>query len=118
MSRKVEMRLRRARKARIRIHSARKHRLSVYRSARHIYAQVISSEGDRTLVSASSLEADLRKDLKNGGGIEAARVVGTEVAKRAIEANINAVAFDRSGFQYHGRIKALAEAAREAGLTI
>ena len=118
MSRKAEMRLRRARKARIRIHSARKHRLSVYRSARHIYAQVISSEGDRTLVSASSLEADLRKNLKNGGGIEAARVVGAEVAKRAIEANINAVAFDRSGFQYHGRIKALAEAAREAGLTI
>jgi large subunit ribosomal protein L18 len=91
-------------------------RLSVHRSYCHIYAQVISPCGSKVLVSASSLEKDVRKDLPNGGNVGAAAVIGKLIAERALKAGIAEVAFDRSGFQYHGRIKALAEAAREAGL--
>jgi large subunit ribosomal protein L18 len=92
-------------------------RLSVFRSDKHIYAQVIDDMAGRTLVAAASTQADVRGDgLKNGGNIEAAKAVGKAIAKRALEAGITKVAFDRGGRMYHGRIKALADAAREGGL--
>ncbi len=96
--------------------TASRPRLSVFRSDKHIMAQIIDDYAGRTLVDASSLQADVRGDLPNGGNIAAAKKVGMAVAKRAIEAGITAVAFDRGGRQYHGRVKALAEAAREGGL--
>lgn len=89
-------------------------RLSVYRTPKHIYAQVIAPEGDKVLVAASTLDKDLRGE--NTGNVEAASRVGRLIAERAKAAGISAVAFDRSGFKYHGRVKALAEAAREGGL--
>lgn len=89
-------------------------RLSVYRSNQHLYAQIIDDVNAVTLVSASTIEKDHKLD--NGGNIEAAKVVGENLAKRALENNVESVIFDRSGYQYHGRVKALAEAAREAGL--
>src|SRR5690606_29481677 len=95
-------------------------RLSVFRSNLHIYANIISPEGDRVLVSASTLEPEVRKELAskngNGGNVDAAGLVGKRVAEKAKAAGIEQVAFDRSGFRYHGRVKALADAAREAGL--
>jgi len=91
-------------------------RLSVFRSAKHIYAQIISPDGDRVLASASTLDGDVRKDVEKTGGAAAAAVVGKVVAERARAAGISRVAFDRSGFKYHGRVKALADAARESGL--
>ena len=113
---KKQARLRRARKTRAKIAELKSVRLSVHRTNCHIYAQVISDCGSRVLAAASSLETEVRKGLENGGNVEAAAVIGKLIARRAIEAGIEQVAFDRSGFQYHGRIKALAEAAREAGL--
>ncbi|WP_274571847.1 50S ribosomal protein L18 [Neisseria leonii] len=110
-------RLRRARKTRARIADLKVVRLCVFRTNSHIYAQVISAEGDKVLASASTLEAEVRGSLKSGGNIEAAAVVGKRIAEKAKAAGIEKVAFDRSGFQYHGRIKALAEAARENGLS-
>lgn len=92
-------------------------RLCVFRTNSHIYAQVISAEGDKVLASASTLEAEVRASLKSGGNVEAAAVVGKRIAEKAKAAGIEKVAFDRSGFQYHGRVKALAEAARENGLS-
>lgn len=89
-------------------------RLNVFRSNANITAQIIDDEKGVTLVSASSLEKDL--NLKNGGNVEAAKMIGAEIAKRAIKANIKQVVFDRGGYLYHGRVKALAEAARENGL--
>lgn len=91
-------------------------RLSVYRSLHHIYAQIIDDTAGKTLVAASTLEPELRKQLKNGGNVEAAKMVGALVAKRALEKGITKVVFDRGGNLYHGRVKALADAAREAGL--
>lgn len=91
-------------------------RLSVYRSSKHIYAQVIDDHDGKTLASASSTVDDVRGDLKNGGNIEAAKRVGKAIAAKAIEAGIKLVAFDRGGRKYHGRVKALADAAREGGL--
>lgn len=91
-------------------------RLSVFRSANHIYAQVIDDDHGRTVASASTLEKDLRGDLKSGGNRAAAGVVGKRIAERALEAGVNEVIFDRGGYVYHGRVQALAEAAREAGL--
>jgi large subunit ribosomal protein L18 len=91
-------------------------RLSVYRSSRHIYAQIISGEDNSVLASASTVEKSMRSDLGYTGNTDAATAVGKLVAERAKENGINSVAFDRSGFKYHGRVKALAEAAREAGL--
>lgn len=111
-------RLQRARKARARLRLHRKNRLCVFRSAQHIYAQIISPDGQQTLASASSAEPALREQLKYGGNIEAAKLVGTTIAQRAIEAKIQNIGFDRSGHRYHGRIRQLAESAREAGLTI
>ena len=91
-------------------------RLSVFRSARHIYAQIIEDVNGRTLVAASTLSGELKDGLKSSGNVEAARAVGVLVAKKALEKGIKKVVFDRNGFRYHGRVKALAEAAREGGL--
>ncbi len=92
-------------------------RLSVFRSDKHISVQVVDDSTGRTLVSASSTQADVRGDLKNGGNIAAAKVVGKAIAEKAIAAGIKAVAFDRGGRRYHGRVKALADAARAGGLS-
>jgi len=113
---KKEARVRRARKTRIRIALQRATRLVVSRSNSHIYAQIIAPTGDRVLASASTVEADVRKDIKNGGNKAAATIVGKRIADRAKALGIEAVAFDRSGYRYHGRVQALADAAREAGL--
>ena len=91
-------------------------RLAVYRSTKHIYAQLIDDEKRVTVCSASSLDKDLKEQLKHGGNIEAAKLVGESIAKKALKAGVECVVFDRGGFLYHGRIQALAEAAREAGL--
>jgi large subunit ribosomal protein L18 len=113
---KREARVRRARKTRVRIAEQRATRLVVSRSNCHIYAQIIAPSGDRVLASASTAEADLRKDVKNGGNKAAAALVGKRIADRAKALGLEAVAFDRSGYKYHGRVQALADAAREAGL--
>jgi large subunit ribosomal protein L18 len=113
---KNQARLRRARKTRAKIAELKVLRLSVHRTNSHIYAQVFSSCGSKVLASASSLEPEVRKELTNGGNVGAAAVIGKLIAERAKTAGIEQVAFDRGGFQYHGRVKALAEAAREAGL--
>lgn len=114
MSDKKQTRLRRARRARAKIRELGATRLTIHRSPRHIYAQLISGDGARVLASASTLD----KDLRNGktGNAEAAKAVGALIAERAKSAGITQVAFDRSGFKYHGRVKALADAAREGGL--
>jgi large subunit ribosomal protein L18 len=91
-------------------------RLSVYRSLDHIYAQVIDDHSGRTLVSASSVDTGTKKNLKGGGNVAAAKVIGKTIAERAKAAGVNKVVFDRGGYKYHGRVKALADAAREAGL--
>ena len=111
-----QARQRRARKTRARIAEQKTNRLAVHRTNLHIYAQVISACGSKVLVSASSLEAEVRKELSNGGNVKAAAVVGKRVAEKAKSAGITEVAFDRAGNKYHGRVKALAEAAREHGL--
>ena len=113
---KNEARVRRARKTRVRIALQRATRLVVSRSNCHIYAQIIAPGGDRVLAAASTLEAEVRKDVKNGGNKAAAAMVGKRIADRAKALGIEAVAFDRSGYRYHGRVQALADAAREAGL--
>ena len=113
---KRSARVRRARKTRVRIAEQRAVRLAVGRSNSHIYAQIIAPTGDKVLASASTLEADVRKDLKNGGNKAAAAVVGKRIAEKAKALGIEAVAFDRAGFRFHGRVKALADAAREGGL--
>jgi len=113
---KKQARLRRARKARLKIAELKAVRLSVHRTNSHIYAQIISPCGCKVLAAASTLEVDVRKELPSGGNIKAASAVGRLIAERAKKAGILEVAFDRSGFQYHGRVKALAEAAREVGL--
>jgi len=113
---KKQNRQRRARKVRAKIRELEVSRLSVHRTPRHIYAQVIGADGGTVLASASSLEPDVRKGIKYGGNVEAATIVGARIAEKAKAAGIDTVAFDRSGFRYHGRVKALADAAREAGL--
>ena len=113
---KRDIRLRRALRGRVKIKELAAVRLSVHRTPRHIYAQIIAPEGDKVLVSASTLQKDVRGELKTTGNNEAAKAVGRIIAERAKEKGIAKVAFDRSGFMYHGRVKALAEAAREAGL--
>lgn len=114
MSDKKETRLRRARKARLKIRELEAVRLCISRSAQHIYAQVISADGGKVLASASTLDKTLREGTT--GNVEAAKKVGLLVAERAKAAGVTQVAFDRSGFKYHGRVKALADAAREGGL--
>ena len=113
---KRSARVRRARKTRVRIAEQRAVRLAVGRSNSHIYAQIIAPTGDKVLASASTLEADVRKDVKNGGNRGAATLVGRRIAERAKALGIESVAFDRAGFRFHGRVKALADAAREGGL--
>lgn len=113
-SEKRTARLRRAKRARSKISELRKHRLCVYRSPKHIYAQIIAPTGSQVLASASTVEKESRGDAT--GNIEAAGKVGKLIAERAKAAGIEQVAFDRSGYAYHGRVKALAEAAREGGL--
>ncbi len=113
---KKQARVRRSRKTRVRIALQRATRLVVSRSNLHIYAQIIAPTGDKVLASASTLEAEVRKDVKNGGNKAAAAVVGKRIADSAKALGIEAVAFDRSGYRYHGRVQALAEAAREDGL--
>ena len=109
-------RKRRATKIRAQIFNQDAHRLSVRRSANHIYAQLISPNGSQVLASASTLDKSLREELAHGGNKEAAIKVGKLIAERCLAAGITKVAFDRSGFKYHGRVRALADAAREAGL--
>ena len=113
----VNNRLRRARKTRAKIAELKVTRLSVHRTNTHIYAQIIAETGDKVLASASTVEADVRKKVKNGGNVEAAVAIGKLIAEKAKKAGITTVAFDRSGYKYHGRIKALADAARENGLS-
>jgi len=113
---KKQVRLRRARKTRAKIAELKAVRLSVFRTNSHIYAQVISGCRSMVLASASTVEPDVRSQVKNGGNKAAAELVGKLVAERAKAAGIESVSFDRSGFLYHGRVKALAEAAREGGL--
>ncbi len=113
----VNNRLRRARKTRAKIAELKVTRLSVHRTNTHIYAQIIAETGDKVLASASTVEADVRKKVKNGGTVEAAAAIGKLIAEKAKKAGITTVAFDRSGYKYHGRIKALADAARENGLS-
>jgi large subunit ribosomal protein L18 len=113
---KKAARLRRATRARKKISELAVNRLTVHRTPRHMYAQVIAPCGSVVLAAASTVEKDLAKDLNATGNAAAAAAVGKAIAERAIKAGVTAVAFDRSGFNYHGRVKALADAAREAGL--
>jgi large subunit ribosomal protein L18 len=116
---KKDQRLRRSRQTRVRIATQRVARLTVFRSNLHIYANVISDDGTKVLASASTAEKDVRTELGGngkGGNAAAAAIVGKRIAEKAKAAGIDKVAFDRAGFAYHGRVKALAEAAREAGL--
>jgi len=113
---KKERRQRRAKRTRAKIKLLRVDRLCIHRTPRHIYAQVISSESGRVIAQASTLSKELRADLKSTGNKDAATAVGKLIAERAKAAGVERVAFDRSGFFYHGRVKALADAAREAGL--
>ncbi|AJC15231.1 50S ribosomal protein L18 [Pandoraea pneumonica] len=117
---KKQSRVRRARQTRIKLAAQKVHRLSVHRTNVHIYAQVFSEDGTQVLASASTLEAEVRKELGDkegkGGNAAAAALIGRRIAEKAKAAGIESVSFDRSGFRYHGRVKALADAAREAGL--
>ena len=115
---KKSSRLRRARKTRAKISELAVPRLSIHRTPRHIYAQVIAASGSEVIASVSTVQADLKSQVKYTGNIEAATAIGKAIAEKALAAGITAVAFDRSGFKYHGRVKALADAAREAGLKI
>jgi len=116
MNSKKMSRIRRAKRSRIKIRELGAHRLCVYRTPRHIYAQVISPDGSKVLASASTLDAGVKSAVKSTGNVDAATAVGKLIAEKSKAAGVNAVAFDRSGFKYHGRIKALADAAREGGL--
>ncbi len=113
---KKAIRLRRARRTRAKIRELAVPRLTVHRTPRHIYAQVIAPNGSEVIAAASTVQADVKKELKSTGNAEAAAVVGKLIAEKARAAGVTEVAFDRSGFKYHGRVKALADAAREAGL--
>ena len=115
MSKKTD-RLRRAKKARARIKQQGANRLTVHKTSRHVYAQIIAPSGSEVLASASSLDKEVKGQIKYSGNVEAAAAVGKALAERAKKAGVENVAFDRSGFKYHGRIKALADAAREQGM--
>jgi large subunit ribosomal protein L18 len=113
---KNSARLRRAKATRAKQHQLRDVRLSVHRTNQHIYAQVISADGGKVLVSASTVEKEVRAQVSNGGNVAAAAIVGKRIAEKAKGLGIEDVAFDRAGYRYHGRVKALADAAREGGL--
>jgi large subunit ribosomal protein L18 len=116
MLHKKVSRLRRARRARSQIHRLEEYRLCVHRTPRHIYAQLIAPDGAEVLASASSLEKEIKRDMHSTGNTEAAMRVGQLIADRAKARGIKRVAFDRAGFKYHGRVKAVADAARDGGL--
>ena len=120
MINKEKSRQRRARATRARIKLQKVNRLSIHRTNLHIYASIISADGGRVLVSASTVEREVRDQLaaakSNGGNVNAAKIIGTRIAEKAKASGIESCAFDRSGYRYHGRVAALAEAAREAGL--
>ncbi|MGD8933372.1 MAG: 50S ribosomal protein L18 [Gammaproteobacteria bacterium] len=118
MKSKKDSRIRRAKRSRAKIRELGAHRLSVHRTPRHIYAQVIDPTGSKVVASASTVQKDVRDGLKSTGNAEAAAAVGKAIAEKTKSAGIDQVAFDRSGFKYHGRIKALADAARENGLKL
>ena len=115
---KKSSRIRRARKTRAKISELAVPRLSIHRTPRHIYAQVIAASGSEVIASVSTVQSDMKGQLKYSGNIDAATAVGKAIAEKALAAGVSSVAFDRSGFKYHGRVKALADAAREAGLKI
>ena len=116
MNSKKSSRIRRSRKTRAKISELGAHRLSIHRTPRHIYAQVISADNNKVVASASTLQKDVSTDLKYTGNVDAASAVGKAIADKSKSAGITKVAFDRSGFKFHGRVKALADAARENGL--
>jgi large subunit ribosomal protein L18 len=115
---KKTARLRRAKRTRARIKLNGANRLCVHKTPRHLYAQIISPDSSQVIASASTLDKDVKSKIKYSGNVEAATVVGKVIAERAKKAGITRVAFDRSGFKYHGRVKALAEAAREQGMEL
>jgi large subunit ribosomal protein L18 len=116
MDKKTIERKRRGGRTRAKIRELGVNRLTVHRTSQHIYAQVIAPCGSKVLASASTLNKDIRNDVKHGGNVDAAKLIGKLIAERATKVGVNKVAFDRSGFKYHGRVKALADAARENGL--
>lgn len=116
MNEKKAVRTRRAARSRAKIRELRAYRLCVHRTPMHIYAQVIAPNGGQVVAAASTVQAAIKADLSGTGNIDAAKAVGKAIAERAKQAGVTKVAFDRSGFKYHGRVKALADAAREAGL--
>ena len=117
---KNQNRLRRARQTRLKIRELRVRRLTVHRTNQHIYATIVEAGGEKVLISASTLEQEIRTQLAGqngkGGNASAAALIGKRIAEKALAAGVDSVAFDRAGYRYHGRVKALAEAAREAGL--
>src|SRR4029078_1812757 len=113
---KKESRQRRAKRTRSHIRKLEAVRLTVFKTSKHMYAQITSADGAKTLAAASTLDKELKSKLTVTSNIDAAKEVGSLIAKRAINAGVSEVAFDRAGFAYHGRVQALAEAAREAGL--
>jgi large subunit ribosomal protein L18 len=115
MDKKIS-RLRRAAKTRAKLRELEVYRLTVHRTPRHIYAQIVTHDSTKVIASASTLDGELRKELSATGNISAAEAVGKAVALRAVKAGVEQVSFDRSGFRFHGRVKALADAARENGL--
>ena len=115
---KKTARLRRAQRTRARIRLTGSTRLCVHKTPRHMYAQIIAADGSKVITSASTLDKEVRAQIKYSGNIAAATIVGKILAKRAKKAGVTKVAFDRSGFKYHGRIKALADAAREQGIEL
>ena len=116
MKTKKQIRARRSKATRMHIRENGAHRLTVHRTPRHIYAQIIAPDANATIVAASTVEKALADGLKSTGNVEAAKKIGVTLAQRAKEKGITKVAFDRSGFKFHGRVKALADAAREGGL--
>ena len=116
MKSKKATRIRRAKSTRMKIRELGANRLCIHRTPRHIYAQVISADGAKGLASASTLDADVKSAIKSTGNVDAATAVGKLIAEKSKAAGVSSVAFDRSGFKYHGRVKALADAAREGGL--
>ncbi|MCK5726189.1 MAG: 50S ribosomal protein L18 [Thiotrichaceae bacterium] len=113
---KKDSRIRRGKKARAKMFEKKVTRLCVHRTSRHIYAQIIDPIGNQVIASASTLDKSIQADIKNGGNTDAAKAVGSAIAERAKAKGVERVAFDRSGFKYHGRVSALADAARESGL--
>ena len=116
MNSKKANRMRRAKRTRMKINELGTYRLCIHRTPRHIYAQVISPDGAKVIAAASTVQKDVTADAKYTGNIEAASLVGKAIAEKSKSAGVTSVAFDRSGFRYHGRVKALADAAREGGL--